>query len=336
MRIAVLDDYQGIALTQVDWAKARGVTIVPFRDHVYDPDQLVARLQDFEGVMRIRERTEFPGSVLRRLPKLKLVLATGMRNARSIDLKTADELGITVCATEASHQTTVEVTWALILGLTRQIARETGSLRAGGWQVGLGKSLIGKTLGIVGLGNMGKPVAQVAQGFGMKVVAWSPNLTPERTAPYNVECVSKDDLFRRSDVVTVHMPLTDATVGIVGARELGLMKSDAYIINTARSPLIDQEALLDALTAGRIGGAGLDVFDVEPLPLDHPYRRLPNVLATPHIGFVTDDNYAHFFNESLENLIAYLDGKPIRQITAAQPFLPDSQVARQMYAAGKV
>jgi phosphoglycerate dehydrogenase-like enzyme len=336
MRIAVLDDYQGLALKLADWSKAPGVAVVPFRDHVADENELVARLQDFDGVLRIRERTAFPRSVLERLPRLKLLLATGMRNSRSIDLATADARGITVCATEASHQTTVEVTWALILGLCRALPREIASVLAGGWQVGLGRSLIGATLGIVGFGNMGRPVAKIAQGFGMKVVAWSPHLTPQRTAPHDVECVGKDDLLRRSDVVTVHMPLAEATVGLIGARELALMKRDAFIVNTARAQVVDERALIDALTERRIGGAGLDVFEVEPLPLGHPFRTLPNVIATPHIGFVTEDNYRTFFQESLENLLAYLDGKPIRTITADRPFLPDSQVARSMFAAGNV
>jgi phosphoglycerate dehydrogenase-like enzyme len=336
MRIAVLDDYQGLALKLADWSRAPGVVVVPFRDHVADENELVARLQEFDGVLRIRERTAFPRSVLDRLPRLKLLLATGMRNSRSIDLATADARGVTVCATEASHQTTVEVTWALILDLCRGIPREVASVRTGGWQVGLGRSLIGATLGVIGFGNMGRPVAGIAQGFGMKVVAWSPHLTTERTAPYGVACVDKDELLRRSDVVSVHMPLVDATIGLIGARELALMKRDAFIVNTARPQIVDERALVDALTEGRIGGAGLDVFEVEPLPLDHPFRTLANVIATPHIGFVTQDNYRTFFQESLENLLAYLDGKPIRTITADRPFLPDSQVAQSMFAAGDV
>ena len=324
MRIAVLDDYQGLALKLADWSNVPGVTIVPFQDHVADEAQLVARLKEYEGVLRIRERTVFSRSVLERLPKLRLILATGMRNSRSIDLAATDALGITVCTTDASHLTTVEVTWALILNLVRQIPLQTASVRAGGWQVGLGRSLIGLTLGVVGFGNMGKPVAEIGRCFGMKVIAWSPNLTPERTAPHKVECVSKEELLRRSDIVTIHMPLSDSTIGLIGARELALMKQDALLINTSRGQIVDERALLDALINHRIRGAGLDVFEIEPLPLDHPFRTLSNVLATPHIGFVTEDNYKVFFQQSLENLQAYLDGKPIRTITADKPFLPTS------------
>jgi phosphoglycerate dehydrogenase-like enzyme len=237
-----------------------------------------------------------------------------MRNARSIDMAAAKELGITVCGTEVHPHTTVELVWAMILGLFRRIPQEAGSLRAGGWQLGLGTGLQQKTLGILGLGSMGVPVARVGQAFGMKVVAWSPNLTPARTAEHQVECLSKADLFARSDVITIHMPDTDATQGIVGSAEIGAMKETAYLINTSRPALVDQPALLKALTDGRIAGAGIDVFDCEPLPLDHPYRWLPNVLATPHIGFVTQENYRVFFEQSLENALAYMKGNPTRVI----------------------
>jgi len=333
MRLAILDDYQGVAHSFVDWSRARGVTVVAFRDHVADPEALVARLSDFDAVMRIRERTEFPATVLEQLPRLKLILATGMRNNRSLDLAAADQLGITVSTTDALHQSTVDVTWAMILGLFRRMPQECASLRAGGWQTGLGRGLAGKTLGVVGLGNMGIPVAAIGQAFGMSVVAWSPNLTSERTGPHGVACVSKMQLFETSDAVTVHMPLSDSTVGLVGAAEIGSMKHDAFIVNTSRPQIVDERALIDALTDNRIGGAGLDVFEHEPLPQDHPFRILPNVLATPHIGFVTEQNYRIFYEESLENLLAYLDGVPIRTITAAQPFRPDSQVAKQMHDA---
>lgn len=332
MRLAILDDYQGVAGTIVDWRRIPSLQVVPFRDHVHDPDELVSRLAGFDAVMRIRERTEFPRSVLCRLPKLKLILATGMRNARSLDLAAADELGITVCTTEALHQTTVELTWALILSLSRNLPRETASVRAGSWQQCLGKGLGGRTLGIVGLGNMGIPVSQIARILGMKVIAWSRNLTPQRTAPHGVECVSKEELLRRSDIVTLHLPLSDTTEGTIGAAEIALMKRAAFLINTARPQLIDEEALVRALRDGRIGGAGLDVFGIEPLPGDHPFRTLPNVVATPHIGFVTEENMRIFFETSIENLEAYLAGKPINRITGAAPFLPDSQVARAMHA----
>lgn len=333
MKIAILDDYQGVATELVDWNEVADVTVVPFRDHVCDEAAVIARLEGFQGIMRIRERTEFPRSVLQALPNLKLILATGMRNARSLDLAAADELGITVCATDVHHTTTVEVVWMMLLALMRGLRPESESLRAGGWQWGLGRGLEGKTLGIVGLGKMGQPVAKIAQAFGMRVLAWSPNLTPERTAPFGVECAAKDELFTKSDVVTIHMPDTNATRGVLGAREIGLMKPTAYLINTARPALVDDAALQAALRDGRIAGAGIDVFEHEPLPRDHPYRTLPNVIATPHIGFVTLENYEIFFRQSLENLKAYLAGSPIRIINSDKPFLESSPMAGEAYQA---
>jgi phosphoglycerate dehydrogenase-like enzyme len=255
-----------------------------------------------------------------------------MRNAGSIDLAACNELGITVSTTDALHQTTVEITWFLILSLMRQTPRETASLRSGGWQVGLGRGLDGRTLGILGLGNMGIPVARIARNFGMKVAAWSPNLTPERTAPHGVECVSQEELFSRSDVLSIHMPLGPKTRGIVTRADLERMKPTAYLVNTSRPQLVDEEALIEFLEQRRIAGAGLDVYGIEPLPGDHPFRHLPNVVATPQIGFVTEENYEIFYRESLENLAAYCKGSPIRTISAANPFLPDSQVSRQMHA----
>ncbi|MEI6837847.1 MAG: D-2-hydroxyacid dehydrogenase family protein, partial [Alcaligenaceae bacterium] len=298
----------------------------------HDRNELIERLSEFAVVMRIRERTEFPRSVLARLPKLKLILATGMRNARSIDLPAADELGIVVCTTEAQHQTTVEVTWALILGLFRSMPQETASLRAGGWQVSLGRGLAGKTLGVLGLGNMGIPVAKIAQLFGMNVIAWSRNMTPERAGIHQVQSVSKEALFSQSDVITIHMPLSDATLGLVSASDLARMKKDAFLVNTSRPQIVDEHALLEVLEKRLIGGAGLDVFETEPLPLQHPYRSMPNVLATPHIGFVTKENMEEFFHTSLKNLLAFLAGTPINVINGARPFLPDSQVSKQMHA----
>jgi len=331
MKLVILDDYQSLATSIVDWTEIDGLSVVSFNDHVFDPDALVDRLRDFDAVMRIRERTAFPREILEKLPRLKLLLATGMRNARSIDLAAADELGITVSTTDALHQTTVEVTWLFILALFRGFLDEVGSVRKGDWQRGLGTGLDGKTLGVLGLGNMGQPVAKIAQGFGMHVIAWSPNLTPERTAPHDVECVSKDDLFKRSDAVTIHVPHAKETEGLVGAHELSLMKAGAYIINTSRPKIVDEAPLVAALTNQTIGGAGLDVFNIEPLPDDHPFRILPNVISTPHIGFVTEENYQIFYQESLENMKAFMAGKPIRRVSAAEPFLPGSQVAAQMH-----
>jgi phosphoglycerate dehydrogenase-like enzyme len=314
MRVAVLDDYQASAFQMADWKRVPSLKVISFTDHVHDEDELVTRLEEFDVIMRIRERTEFPRSVLTRLPRLKLLLATGMRNARSIDMAAAKELGITVCGTEVHAHTTVELVWGLILSLMRRLPQEVDSLRAGGWQIGLGSGLQGKTLGIIGLGSMGIPVSRVGRAFGMKVVAWSPNLTPERTQEHQVECVSKSELFATSDVITLHMPDTDKTNGIVGASDIGLMKPTAFFINTSRPKLVDQDALLNALTSRAIAGAGVDVFDVEPLPADDPYRWLPNVVATPHIGFVTRENYRIFFEQSLENLEAFVGGAPKRII----------------------
>ena len=333
MKIAVLDDYQGVATQLVDWSVVDGVTIVPFRDHVIEEAELVARLSGFEAIMRIRERTDLTRSVLEALPGLKLILATGMRNARSLDLAAADEHGITVCATDVHHTTTVEVVWLMLLALFRGYRGESELLRSGGWQWGLGRGLEGKTLGIVGLGKMGQPVAKIAQAFGMNVIAWSPNLTAERTALLGVECVSKEGLFRRADAITIHMPDTNATKGIVGASEIALMKPTAFLINTARPALVDDDALIAALMERRIAGAGIDVFEQEPLPKDHVYRTLPNVIATPHIGFVTLENYEIFFRQSLENLQAYLKGSPIRVISNEKPFLKTSPMAGEAYRA---
>lgn len=331
MRLAVLDDYQGFAVDRVDWSVLPGVTVVSFRDHVHDPDLLVARLRGFDAVLRIRERTEFPAHVLDRLPDLRLLLCTGMRNARSVDLPACDRLGITVCATDALHQTTVELTLWLIISLMRGLPRETASLRAGGWQIGTGRALAGKVLGVVGLGNMGIPVARICQLMGMEVIAWSRNLTQDRATPHGVTAVSKQDLFRRADVVTLHLPHSDSTEHTVGAAELALMKPDAVLVNTARPRLMDETAVIAALTQGRLGGLGLDVFDIEPMPLDHPFRSHPNVVATPHIGFVVEQNLRLFFDSSITNIRAFMAGSPVNVITGDRPFLPDSQVAQQMH-----
>ncbi len=333
MKLAILDDYQGVATSLVDWSEAPGVTVVPFRDHVFETRELIARLESFEAVMRIRERTVFSGDVIAALPNLELVLATGMRNARSLDLAATDARGITVCATDVHHTTTVEVVWMMLLALFRGYRQETQSLRSGAWQWGLGRGLEGKTLGILGLGKMGQPVARIAHAFGMKVIAWSPNLTSERCAPHNATCVSKDDLFRNADAITIHMPDTNATAGIVGAREIALMKPSAFLVNTARPALVDEAALIDALQNNRIAGAGIDVFETEPLPRENIYRTMPNVVATPHIGFVTLENYQIFFRQCLENLKAYRAGNPIRVINSAKPFLETSPMAGEAYRA---
>ena len=314
MRVALLDDYQGVSRRFGEWARVEGATIVPFADHVHDEDELADRLADFDAVLRVRERTEFPRTLLIKLPRLKLILATGIRNKDSIDLAAARELGITVCNTDALQRETVEVTWWLIISLLRGLPREVQSLRSGGWQLGIGRRLTGKTLGIVGFGTMGVPVSRVAQAFEMKVQAWSPNLTPERTDPHGVKAVSREELFATSDAITIHVPLSDSSRGLVNAADLARMKPNAVLVNTSRSPIVDQNALITALTERRIGGLGVDVFDSEPLTANHPYRLLPNVIATPHIGYVTEENYHLFYGQSVENLEAFMTGKPMRVI----------------------
>lgn len=316
MRVAILDDYQHAALQFGCWKNLDDrFQVVSFADHVKDENELVNRLTGFDAVSRMRERTVLSRSVLERLPQLKLILCTGVRNADSVDLDAAREFGITVCSTATFGTPTLEITWAMILCLFRRFDGELNALRSGGWQTGLGSSLEGKTLGVLGLGRYGSRVAQIAQVFGMRVIAWSPNLTQSRADPHGVVSVSKDELFRESDAITIHMPESPRSVGIIGAAELDLMKPSAFLVNTSRAPLIDQNALLDALQNRRIGGFGVDVYDDEPLPPGHPFRHLPNVVATPHIGYVTRENYERMFSETVENLHAFADGSPIRVIS---------------------
>ncbi len=314
MRIAILDDYQHFGGRFPGWRSLPQVSVVSFGDHVADEEELVARLQGFQGICRIRERTALSRRVLEGLPDLQIVLATGTRNADSIDLETARKRNITVCSTDSLQRETVEVTWWLILSLLRGLEREAALVRSGGWQFGLGRRLSGKTLGIVGLGKLGVPVSLVARSFEMIVQAWSPNLSSAKAAEHGVRAVSKAELFKTSDVISLHMPLSPSSAGLIGREDIALMKPDAILINTSRAGLLDQEALLDALQAGRIGGFGADVHPEEPLPLLDPFRHLPNVVATPHIGYATQENFQIFFSQSVENLAAFLDGKPIRVI----------------------
>jgi len=317
VRIALLDDFSQTARSFDSWNRLpAGAELVTFADHVEDPDRLVARLIDFDVVIRIRERTPLPGTVLRRLPKLKLIVATGPGHRSSIDFDAADEMGIFVSVTGTAIGPTRELVWAMILSLFRGIAAEAMSVRAGGWQVGLGRSVAGKTLGIVGLGNLGGMVARIAPAFDMPVIAWSPNLTPEGAAAYSATAVSKAELFAQSDVISIHMPAAPTTRGIVGRTEIEQMKSTAFLINTSRGSLVDDDALIEALRTHRIAGAGLDTFDVEPLPLLHPYRHLPNVLATPHLGYTAHEVFEKFFSDAVENIAAFMAGAPIREARA--------------------
>lgn len=310
MRIALLDDYQGVALDSADWSALQAkAEITVFRDTITDADALVERLRDFEIIGIMRERTPFPRSLLERLPKLKLLVTTGHRNA-SVDVAAARDLGITVCGTPSSAHAAAELTWALILAAARRLDLENRSLREGGWQVGLGRDLKGATLGVIGLGRLGSLVAGYGRAFGMKVLAWSQNLTPQRAEECGAEAVDKDALFRESDFVTLHLRLSARSRGLVDAEMLGLMKPDAWLVNTARGPIVDRGALLSALREKRIGGAALDVFDIEPLPADDELRRLDNVVATPHIGYVTRENYRAMYSTMAENIVAFLAGEP--------------------------
>jgi phosphoglycerate dehydrogenase-like enzyme len=288
-----------------------GTEVVVFKDHLAAEDALAARLADFDFIMALRERTPFPRTLLERLPKLKLLITAGMRNA-SIDMKAAAERGVLVCGTSGLPYPTAELAWGLILGLARRIPAEDRATREGRWQTSLGLGLNGKTLGVLGLGTLGSRVARVGRALEMKVLAWSQNLTAERAAAEDAMLVAKDDLLARSDFVSIHLVLSERTRGLVGARELGLMKRSAYLVNTSRGPIVDEAALIRALGDGTIAGAGLDVFDEEPLPRDHPFRRLPNIVITPHLGYVTEETYRIFYGQAVEDIKAYLDGTPLR------------------------
>ncbi|GAN77364.1 D-2-hydroxyacid dehydrogenase family protein [Acidisphaera rubrifaciens] len=317
-RIAVLDDYQGVARACADWSALDGrADVTVFRDHLDDAEALVARLLPFDVVCVMRERTPLPAPIIARLPNLKLICSTAARNA-SIDVAAAAARGIPVCNTGYTSHGAAELTWALLLAAARHVPAEAASVRAGGWQTTVGGDLYGHTLGLVGLGRIGAMIGRVGLAFGMEVIAWSQNLSPARAAEVGVRAVDKATLFATADYVSVHLVLSDRSRGIVGADELAGMKPTAWLVNTSRGPLVDEGALIDALRAGRIGGAALDVYDVEPLPPAHPLRTLPNVLATPHVGFVTRDTYAVFYRDTVENIVAWLDGAPIR-VTEVRP-----------------
>jgi phosphoglycerate dehydrogenase-like enzyme len=311
-RVALLDDYQGVALSMADWKSLpTGTEVVVFKDHLADEDAVAARLADFDIIMALRERTPFPRSLLERLTKLKLLITAGMRNA-SIDMKAAAERGVLVCGTAGLPYPTAELAWGLILSLARRIPAEDRATREGRWQTSVGLGLNGKTLGVLGLGTLGSRVARVGRAFEMDVLAWSQNLTAERAALVGASLTTKDELLARADFVSIHLVLGERTRGLIGARELGLMKRSAYLVNTSRGPIVDEAALVRALQDGTIAGAGLDVFDEEPLPLEHPFRRLPNTAITPHLGYVTEETYRVFYGHALEDIKAYLGGTPLR------------------------
>ena len=313
---AILDDYQNVALKSADWSKVKGeVEIKVFSEHLGGAPNVIAALKDFAIIVAMRERTAFPRAVIEALPNLKLLITTGMRNA-SIDTEAAKARGVTVCGTGSFGSPTSGIAIGLMLELTRHIGYENARLHAGAtWQSTIGPDLEGMTLGILGLGKLGARTAAIAKAFGMKVIAWSQNLTAERCQEVGVGYVSKDDLFRQSDFITIHNVLSARSRGTVGAKEFGLMKPSAFLINTSRGPIVDETAMLAALRDKKIAGAGLDVFDTEPLPVDHPLRKMDNVVLTPHLGYVSEQNYKHYFAGVVEDIRGFLEGKPVRVMT---------------------
>ncbi|MBV9348655.1 MAG: D-2-hydroxyacid dehydrogenase family protein [Pseudolabrys sp.] len=322
IKAAILDDYQNVAMKMADWSPIqKDVEIKVFNKPFASPDEAVKALQGFAIVVGMRERTPFPRKVIEQLPDLKLLITTGAKN-NSFDVAAANERGVVVCGTGGVGNPTTGIVFGLMLELTRRIGFENARMKAGGpgqeatWQITIGRDLEGQTLGIVGLGKLGSRVAAIGKAFGMKVIAWSQNLTPEKAQAAGAEYASKEDLFAQSDFVTIHLQLSDRSRGTVTAADIGRMKKSAYLINTARAPIVDQAALLKALQDKTIAGAGLDVFEVEPLPKDHPYRKLDNVVITPHLGYVSEQNYAKYFPDIVEDIRAFLDGKPVRVIAA--------------------
>ncbi|WP_142847561.1 D-2-hydroxyacid dehydrogenase family protein [Telmatospirillum sp. J64-1] len=313
MRIAILDDYQGVSERFADWSRLPPeAELTVFRDTLADEQALVERLEPFNIVCLMRERTPFPASLIRQLPNLKLIVTTGQKNA-AIDVAAARAQGVTVCGTQSPGHATAELTMALILAQARMLVSENASMREGGWQVSLGRDLRGATLGIIGLGRLGGQVATYAKAFGMKLLAWSENLTQERCDELGVEkAASKQDLLKRADFVTIHQRLSSRTRGLIGPEDFAVMKPDAYLVNTSRGEIVHWQALLDALEAGQLAGAALDVYDVEPLPADHPLRASRKLLLTPHIGYVTRETYEVFYGQTLEAVLAFLKGEPIR------------------------
>ena len=315
MRVAVLDDYQHVATEMADWTQLPSdVTVTCFTDHEPEPTALAERLKGYEVVCIMRERTPFTREVFEKLPDMKLLVTTGMRNA-SVDMKAAADHGVTVCGTEGSSSATPELAFGLALSLARNIPNENAAMRQGRWQLSVGQGMQGRTMGMLGLGKLGTRVARYAQAFDMDVIAWSQNLTAEAAAEKGVRRVEKDELFQQSDFISVHLVLSERSRGIVGARELELMKPTAYLINTSRGPIVDENALAEALQAGTIAGAGIDTYSVEPIPKTSPFLDLPNTVLTPHLGYVTEETYRIFYGQTIENITAWIAGNPVRVIT---------------------
>jgi D-3-phosphoglycerate dehydrogenase len=319
MRLAILDDYQNVALGLADWSRLEGrCSVTVFRRPFRDIDDAAEALQPFDILCSMRERTAFPRELLERLPNLKLITITGGQH-RTLDIEAATQLGIAVSGTTrrgTGHHATPELAWGLILSLARHIPLEATKMRSGGWQETLGTVLSGKTLGLLGLGRLGSRMVPIGRAFGMEVIAWSPNLTDARAEELGATRVERNELFARSDVLSLHVVLSERSRGMVGRQELALMKPGAFLINTARGPIVDEEALIEALAEGRIA-AGLDVFAIEPLPDDHPLRRLPNVVLTPHLGYTVKELFQVFYEDTVENVEAFLDGNPIRLVDPA-------------------
>jgi phosphoglycerate dehydrogenase-like enzyme len=309
----VLDDYQGVAQGFADWPSLRA-DVTFLRDHIADTEALTRALDGYDVVVAMRERTPFTAERFERLPDLRLLVTTGKSNA-AIDLAAAHHHGVTVCGTESLAYATPELTWGLILSLVRHIPDDAAGMRQGEWQRSIGNDLHGRTLGIAGLGRVGTRVAAIGSAFGMHVLAWSANLDPDQARGRGAEPVSKQVLFSQADIVTVHYKLSDRSTGLVGRRELAWMKPTAYLVNTSRGPLVDTDALIDALREGRIAGAGLDVYDVEPLPAGHPLRTAPRTVLTPHMGYVTEETYRVFYAQALEDIAAFSAGTPLRTLT---------------------
>lgn len=308
VKIAILDDYLNVALAIADWSAVESrADITVFTDHVYDDDDVVARLEPFDAVCVMRERAPLPRRIIERLPRLKLIASTGPGKNASIDYDAAGERNIEVTGTGYSPTSTVELTWALIMASARNLVSESNSVRSGGWQTSVGRELDGQVLGILGLGTIGSRIAAIGQMFGMNVIAWSENLDVATAEAAGATWVPKDELFARSDILSIHLRLSERTRGLVSADQLAAMKSTAWLVNTSRGPIIDEPSLIGALTAQSIGGAALDVFDTEPLPLDHPLRRLPNALVTPHIGGVAENLYRTFYGDAAAEIAGWLD-----------------------------
>ena len=323
MRIAVLDDYQSVAESLADWSQLpTGTQVEFFSGHLTSEDALASRLADFDVVMGMRERTPFPRALLERLPRLRLLVTTGRRNA-SFDIDAATDLGIAVCGTDGAGEGPAELTWGLILGIVRQIPLEDRLSREGKWGTTVGVGLKGKTIGLLGLGHIGSLVARVANAFDMNVIAWSQNLTAARATECGATLVGKDALFRDSDILSVHLVLSQRTRDLVGATELALMQPTSYLVNISRGPIVNEVALVDALHRRAIAGAALDTFDVEPLPENHPLLQLDNTLICPHLGYVTDDSYRAMYAGVIEDIRAFASGEPVRVIN--EPVLNTTQ-----------